>query len=118
MARAIREHTGAVFSPSIPPKIAQFLLQCRAVEAEMLTDVQHWLALLSRDMDNTPLSIVAPAFCASRMMGRTFAAYLSASAFTAYTAPLRTTWSTGWGSCFGLVSFMPPRGLVVAAATT
>ena len=42
------------------------------------------------------LRVVAPAFCASRMMGSTFAAYLPASAFTASTAPLRATWSFGF----------------------
>src|SRR5882724_1802752 len=38
---------------------------------------------------------VAPAFCASRMMGRTLAANLSAEAVTISTALLRATWSFG-----------------------
>ena len=41
------------------------------------------------------LSVVAPAFCASRIMGRTFAANLLALEITASTALLRATWSFG-----------------------
>jgi hypothetical protein len=41
------------------------------------------------------LSVFAPAFCASRMMGSTLAANLSAPAVTASTALLRAIWSLG-----------------------
>jgi len=41
------------------------------------------------------LRVRAPAFWASRMIGNTLAAYLSASAFTASTAFLRAMWSRG-----------------------
>ena len=46
--------------------------------------------------------VVAPAFCASLMMGRTLAANLSAEAVTVSIALLRATWSLG----------LPPRVLL------
>jgi len=49
MARAIREHTGAVFSTEKSP----VPLAMPSGQAEMLTDVQHRLASPWRDMTTT-----------------------------------------------------------------
>jgi hypothetical protein len=59
--------------------------------------------------DAISLSVLAPAFCASRMIGRTFAANLSASAVTACTALLRATESLG-------LPRVTPRAFAAASA--
>jgi hypothetical protein len=91
-ARAIRGHTGAVFSTENSPVPL-------AMPSDQVGDAERRAAsaglAVARYGQPPSLRVVAPAFCASRMMGRTFAAYLSASAFIAYTAPLRATWSLG-----------------------
>ena len=82
-----------------PMVTGMFAAPSQARSSTLLTDVAyHWppravVTLRALSASAICLSVVAPVFSASRIMGRTLAANLSASAPTAL---LRATWSLGF----------------------